>query len=138
MDKVGSKMRIFSLHSDFEEMDYALGWQYLVSYVNALISNLELFKKVVYEIVTYDELKKWYSTFYGKLKNNDSDNLDMIFSISDDERMRDYNLYKDFVLHELEKYEPFLTMHLSSAREAVSSISMAEKRLLRTLNERDE
>ena len=108
MDKVGSKMRIFSLHSDYEEIDYALSWQYLVSYTNSLISNLELFKKVVYEIVTYDELKRWYSTFYGKLKNNDSDNLDMIFSISDDERMRDYNLYKDFVLLELEKYEPFL------------------------------
>lgn len=129
MDKVGSRLIIFSSQREYEEMDYAINWQYLNSYLETIISNLDLFKKVVNGKPTLEELLKWYSTFYGKLTKNDRENLDLIFSIKPEEKERDYQLYREFVLEELNKYSPLLSMHLSSANEAVRSLNMTNKRI---------
>ncbi len=129
MDKVGSRLIIFSSQREHEEMDYAMNWQYLNNYLETIISNLDLFKKVVNGKPTLEELLKWYSTFYGKLTKNDRENLDLIFSIKPEEKERDYQLYREFVLEELNKYSPLLSMHLSSANEAVRSLNMTNKRI---------
>ena len=129
MDKVGSRLIIFSSQREDEEMDYAMNWHYLNSYLETIISNLDLFKKVVNGKPTLEELLKWYSIFYGKLTKNDRENLDLIFSIKPEEKERDYQLYREFVLEELNKYSPLLSMHLSSANEAVRSLNMTNKRI---------
>lgn len=129
MDKVGSRLIIFSSKREYEEMDYAMNWQYLNNYLDTIISNLDLFKKIVNGKPTLEELLKWYSTFYGKLTKNDRENLDLIFSIKPEEKERDYQLYREFVLEELNKYSPLLSMHLSSANEAVRSLNMTNKRI---------
>jgi len=129
MDKVGSRLIIFSSKREYEEMDYTMNWQYLNNYLDTIISNLDLFKKVVNGKPTLEELLKWYSTFYGKLTKNDGENLDLIFSIKPEEKERDYQLYREFVLEELNKYSPLLSMHLSSANEAVRSLNMTNKRI---------
>ena len=129
MDKVGSRLIIFSSQREYEEMNYTMNWQYLNSYLETIISNLDLFKKVVNGKPTLEELLKWYSIFYGKLTKNDRENLDLIFSIKPEEKERDYQLYREFVLEELNKYSPLLSMHLSSANEAVRSLNMTNKRI---------
>ncbi len=134
MDKMGNRNIDLYSQKEYEDTDYIMHWQYLNSYINSVISNLELFKKVMYDMATLEELFEWYKTFYGELKNSDKENLDLIFSITPEEKERDYHLYREFVLNILNKYVPLISMHLNYADEAVRSLNATRKRMNNIIN----
>lgn len=107
--------------------EFVCTWQYVVNYVNELLYNLNLYEKVMIGDATLDEIEKWYKIFYDdNLKINIKT---ILLNMSKINKINDYNNYKTFVIDEIKACEPFIELHLDSAKDAVSSLKRTQKRI---------
>ena len=106
--------------------DFVCTYQYITSYVDNLFNNLNLYNKVMTNNITIDDIKKWYNIFYGNNVQNSNLILQNIKYIN---LKSDYNIYRTFTISEVNRFKPFIEMHLTDARTAVSSLNMTKKRI---------
>ena len=115
----------FEKTNDYKSGEYPTHWQYLNSYLNSLINNLELYKKVKDKVCNQDELIEWYKMFYtSEKKLND---------ITDDEIINGYYSYKNYVMNELITNKKFLYSLIDDSRVQFYSLNMTLDRVKDTL-----
>lgn len=123
---VNTKLKKFEENEDFKSIDYPLYWQYLTSHINTIINNLELFKKVKDKKCTDEEKILWYKTFYHVSTTN---NKKTIIDLTQAEIERDYCIFKEYALNEINKCRSYLFIKLDDTRHAMYSLNLTLKRV---------
>ena len=106
--------------------EFATTYQYLIVYANELINNLELFGKVLNNDNTKVEGNLWFRTFYIEKKKN---GFEVYPTLSNEDIINDYKIYREFVLSELRRVKPLIDMHYFSMLGAVKDLDNARKKI---------
>ena len=126
MEEIKTKMKKELITRKEFTDEFATTYQYLTIYANELISNLELFSKVVSNESNYDDNVRWFAVFYIK---NVGTKLREIPSVSDDEIRSDYKIYREFVISELKRLRPLIDMHYYSFLTGVNDMKRTLDRI---------
>ncbi len=126
MKEIKTKMKKELITRKVFTDEFATTYQYLTIYANELISNLELFSKVVSNESNCDDNVRWFAVFYIK---NVGTKLREIPSVSDDEIRSDYKIYREFVISELKRLRPLIDMHYYSLLNGVDDMKRTLDRI---------
>ena len=106
--------------------EFATTYQYLIVYANELINNLDLFGKIINNENSTIEGNNWFRTFYiKKMKNG----FEVYPTLSNDEIINDYKIYREFVISELKRVKPLIDMHYFSMLGAVKDLDTVRKKI---------